>query len=216
MDFLTAKSAKSAETQRGGGPARLFWEGEEAVAESTNDPRRGDHGFLSLVLMPVQEELRLRSHDVTVEGGEADVNLVVAVVHEPRRVLCHEHIYRRESLQMLLHLVLLKQVITFGLVLPRAAEPAKSDGAELKRRQMKVTDGGTKRGTRVVGAFHGEDFATGTLGGNAEDDVVRQVATAEEKVGTGFGNLSAYALIVCNDQQVHLDGMVMQRAEEGN
>ena len=199
-----------------GGAARLFWHDEEAVAEGPNDPRIGEHGFLRVVLMPVEEESRLRSHDVGVEGGEADVNLVVAVMDQPGRVVCHEDIHWGERVQVVLDFVLLEQVIALGLVFPRAAKAAKCYTAELKGGQVEVADGGTKWRAGVMVAFHGDDFTTGALGGDTEDDVVRQVAAADEQVGVGFGDLSAYEFIVCNDQQVHWDGMVGQHCGGGN
>jgi hypothetical protein len=195
---------------------RLLRKDQKPVAKSSDDAGLANGGLDVVVLVAVEEETRLGSRDVVAEGDEAQVDLVVAVMHEARRVVRHEKVHGGKAGHELFHLVLLEQVVAPGLVFPGAAEAAEGESVELKRRHVQVTDGCAKWRARIMVAFDRENVATAAPLRGFQNDGVGQVAQGDEQVRRLVGNPASYEFVIGNDQEVHRGAIVVQSGERGN
>jgi len=129
-----------------------------------------DKTFNILMLMAMKEKLRFYSLDVTVEGGKSDVDIVVAVVDQSRRVVGYENVHGRKCVQQARNLRLLKQIVATGFVFPGTTETSKLESSKLMDAEVQILDWGRKRGAGIVIAFYGEDFSAMTLPCHFEND----------------------------------------------
>ena len=127
---------------------------------NTHDLGRANRRLSIGVLMTVEKPSGSSFGDIAVEGREPDVNLVVAVMGESRRVMGNENVYLWKVEQQRFDFLLLKKVVALGLVFPRPAEPAKRQPAKLKRSQVQVIYRFGEFGAGIMIALHGEDVAT--------------------------------------------------------
>lgn len=173
------------------------------MAESAYHAGCARFRFHVLALMAVKKEFRFQFRDVIVERDEAGVNIVVAVMNEPWRIVSEENVNGRECLQESLNVALLEEVVPHGFVFPRAAKTAKHHTAKWKRPQVKIPNRLGERRTAIVVAFDREGFATTAPCGDPQNGFVWQVAERKEQIGRALGNLALHILVICDDQDIH-------------
>jgi hypothetical protein len=128
-----------------------------------NDTSAFHKTFDILMLMAMKEKLRFCSLDVTVEGSKPDVNVVVAVMDQSRRIMGYENVHSRKYVQRARNLSLLKQIVATGFIFPGTTETSKLESSKLMDAEVQILDCSRKRGAGIVIAFYGEDFSAMTL-----------------------------------------------------
>src|SRR5262249_33093218 len=74
----------------------------------------------------------------------------------------------------------------FGLVLPRATEPAKGEAAELEVCKVHVANGGVERRARIVIPFDSEDVVATAAACDLQNGLVGHVAAGDKQVRLGL------------------------------
>ena len=181
----------------------LFRNDQKAMPVRSNHTRHFNRRLDIKMLVAVEQKLRFRSGDVTVEAGESCVNIVVAIVNKARGIVRDENVNTGKRSQRSLNFKLLEEEISSRLVFPRTAEAAKVDAAKLERREMKVANWRAERRTGVVIPFDGQNFSAVTSLSRAEDCFIRQVATRNQEFNLAIRNSRNNQVIVGDDKQIH-------------
>jgi hypothetical protein len=198
-NFREASRCKAASER--GGPS--VWDDQDAGSVRADDLSAVQARFDLLMLMTVQQKLRLCASDVRIERGKTEVDFVITIVNEPRRVVGNKNIYRWEFLELVFHLVLLKEIIASRLVFPRPTEAPELHSTEGKCGEVQVFYGDAERGARVVVAFYREDFMTTVRLRGPDNHFVRYVSARDEQVCSTLGQARDYEVVVGNHERGH-------------
>lgn len=169
--------------------ARLFGNDDESVAKRSDDPRSAHDAFDVEMLMTVKKPTRVRTVDVAIERGKADMNLIVAIVDHTRGVVCDEHVDARKRTKGGLNLGLFEKIVTFRLIFPGAAKPAEGNAVNGMSAEMQIDHWCLERCTAIVVAFDRENVPAATALSRSKNNFIRQVATGDEDIGSDVRQL---------------------------
>jgi len=151
-----------------------------ALTENSDHPRRSHQALGVHVLMAVDEHLRSRTLDVGVERFESDVDTIVPLMDQVRRIVRDENIHGRKGFQRLLHFILFVKEIAARFVAPGTVKPAELQALVFVHCQVKILNRRMKRAGAVVIAFDGENVPAKRHLGDAQDERIRNVPTANQ------------------------------------
>jgi hypothetical protein len=127
--------------------------------------------------MSVEEKFWSCPFDVGVEGRKPQVDLILAIMHVPWRIVRDEHIHGRKFQHVPLDFRLFEKIVATGLVLPGATKTAEHYASESKYTQVQISNRRRKGGAGIVVAFDCYNLAAVTLLRGFENDGVGEVAT---------------------------------------
>jgi hypothetical protein len=176
---------------------------DSSLAKDPHDLRAPDQRVLVHVLMPVDEKPGLCPLDVAIERLEADVNLRVALVHAPGRIVGHENVHGRETGQQSLDFLLLVQVVPPWLLAPRSVEAAEAHPVHGLDPEVQVGDRRRKRPSAVMVAFDGKNVAALCQLRRFQNYEVSYIADRDHYVGGLHGEVLANPVIVGEHKKSH-------------
>jgi hypothetical protein len=192
------------------------WQIKKPMAKCADNPRIPNRGFYVMMLVAMQEQLRVGARDVVAECHKTNVDFIIAVMNQPRSIMRHEDINRWKRRQEFFHFVLLKQVIPFGFVFPRTAKPAKQKPLNLKGGQVEVSNRWWKGRTGIVVALDCQNLLALTFLCDLEDYFIGHVTERHEKVRGARRNAFTNKLVVGNDEHFHQARRLTQSRREAN
>ena len=115
------------------------------------------------MLVAMEHKFWFGSLDVSIEGAKSNVDVVITIMNEPRRVVCDENVDGRKIRQQPIDLEVFVEVIAAGFIFPRTAKATELNAAESHRVEMQISDPIWKRRARIVISLDRQDVSATAL-----------------------------------------------------
>ena len=153
-----------------------------ALTKNSDHPRRRREALGVHVLMAMNKYLRSRAFNVGIERFESDVDTIVPLMDQVRRIVRDENIHGRKGFQRLLHFILFVKEIAARFVAPGTVKPAELQALVFVHCQVKILNRRMKRAGAVVIAFDGENVPAKRHLGDAQDERIRNVPATNQQI----------------------------------